>query len=92
MSFTVVIPARYASSRLPGKPLADIAGKPMIQHVCERAAESRDGREPEVPNVSRSASNSAPMLNSVRCLHAWPVQYSAAKLRRGAGIAPNEAS
>ncbi|HBM48884.1 MAG TPA: 3-deoxy-manno-octulosonate cytidylyltransferase, partial [Marinobacter sp.] len=36
MSFTVVIPARYASSRLPGKPLAMIAGKPMIQHVCER--------------------------------------------------------
>ena len=44
MSFTVVIPARYASSRLPGKPLADIAGKPMIQHVCERAAESRADR------------------------------------------------
>ncbi len=44
MSFTVVIPARYASSRLPGKPLAMIAGKPMIQHVCERAQESRAGR------------------------------------------------
>src|SRR5690554_293884 len=44
MSFTVVIPARYASSRLPGKPLAMIAGKPMIQHVCERAAESRASR------------------------------------------------
>jgi 3-deoxy-manno-octulosonate cytidylyltransferase (CMP-KDO synthetase) len=33
----IVIPARYASSRLPGKPLMDIAGKPMIQHVYERA-------------------------------------------------------
>ncbi len=33
-----VIPARYASSRFPGKPLAPIAGKPMIQWVCERAA------------------------------------------------------
>ncbi|MEX0604184.1 MAG: 3-deoxy-manno-octulosonate cytidylyltransferase [Marinobacter sp.] len=44
MSFTVVIPARYASTRLPGKPLADIGGKPMIQHVCERAAESRAER------------------------------------------------
>jgi len=44
MSFTVVIPARYASSRLPGKPLAEIAGKPMVQHVCERAAESRAER------------------------------------------------
>lgn len=40
MSFYVVIPARYASSRLPGKPLADIAGKPMIQWVYERACES----------------------------------------------------
>ncbi|MDH5361441.1 MAG: 3-deoxy-manno-octulosonate cytidylyltransferase [Gammaproteobacteria bacterium] len=37
MSFRVVIPARYASSRLPGKPLLDIAGKPMVQHVYERA-------------------------------------------------------
>ncbi|MBY5993878.1 3-deoxy-manno-octulosonate cytidylyltransferase [Ferrimonas balearica] len=37
MGFVVVIPARYASTRLPGKPLAAIAGKPMIQHVAERA-------------------------------------------------------
>ena len=35
-----VIPARWASSRFPGKPLAEIAGKPMIQWVWERAAES----------------------------------------------------
>lgn len=35
-----VIPARYASTRFPGKPLALIAGRPMIQHVCERAAAS----------------------------------------------------
>jgi 3-deoxy-manno-octulosonate cytidylyltransferase (CMP-KDO synthetase) len=33
-----IIPARYASQRLPGKPLADILGKPMVQHVYERAA------------------------------------------------------
>ena len=38
--FKVVIPARYGSSRLPGKPLLDIAGKPMIAHVCERAKEA----------------------------------------------------
>ncbi|KEI71317.1 3-deoxy-manno-octulosonate cytidylyltransferase [Endozoicomonas elysicola] len=38
--FTVVIPARFASSRLPGKPLAEIAGKPMVQHVYERALAS----------------------------------------------------
>ncbi len=40
MSFHVIIPARYASTRLPGKPLLDIGGKPMLQHVCERAEES----------------------------------------------------
>lgn len=40
MSFSVVIPARFASSRFPGKPLADLAGKPMLQHVYERACES----------------------------------------------------
>ncbi|WP_044875093.1 3-deoxy-manno-octulosonate cytidylyltransferase [Pseudomonas sp. LFM046] len=39
-AFTVVIPARYASTRLPGKPLQDIAGKPMIQHVWEQACRS----------------------------------------------------
>jgi 3-deoxy-manno-octulosonate cytidylyltransferase (CMP-KDO synthetase) len=38
--FTVIIPARHGSTRFPGKPLADIAGKPMIQHVHERAQES----------------------------------------------------
>lgn len=40
MTFQVIIPARYASSRFPGKPLADIAGKPMVVRVCERAAQS----------------------------------------------------
>jgi 3-deoxy-manno-octulosonate cytidylyltransferase (CMP-KDO synthetase) len=40
VEFVVVIPARYASSRLPGKPLADICGKPMIQHVYNKAAAS----------------------------------------------------
>ena len=38
--FTVVIPARYASSRLPGKALADLGGKPMVVRVAERAARS----------------------------------------------------
>jgi 3-deoxy-manno-octulosonate cytidylyltransferase (CMP-KDO synthetase) len=38
--FKVVIPARYGSTRLPGKPLLPIAGKPMIQHVFERASAS----------------------------------------------------
>jgi 3-deoxy-manno-octulosonate cytidylyltransferase (CMP-KDO synthetase) len=37
MPFDVIIPARYASTRLPGKPLADIAGKPMVVRVAELA-------------------------------------------------------
>ena len=40
MSFTVLIPARYASTRLPGKPLLDIAGKPLVVRVAERAQAS----------------------------------------------------
>jgi len=44
MSFTVIIPARFSSTRLPGKPLLDIGGKPMIQHVYERACQSEAQR------------------------------------------------
>jgi 3-deoxy-manno-octulosonate cytidylyltransferase (CMP-KDO synthetase) len=40
VKFSVIIPARYASTRFPGKPLVDLAGKPMIARVCERAARS----------------------------------------------------
>jgi len=42
--FTVIIPARYASTRLPGKPLAEIAGKPMVVRVAERAARAGAAR------------------------------------------------
>jgi 3-deoxy-manno-octulosonate cytidylyltransferase (CMP-KDO synthetase) len=44
MSVLILIPARMASTRLPGKPLADIVGVPMIVHVARRAAESGLGR------------------------------------------------
>jgi 3-deoxy-manno-octulosonate cytidylyltransferase (CMP-KDO synthetase) len=44
VSFTVLIPARLASTRLPNKPLADLGGKPMIVRVAERAALSRAGQ------------------------------------------------
>jgi 3-deoxy-manno-octulosonate cytidylyltransferase (CMP-KDO synthetase) len=40
VSFNVLIPARYASTRLPGKPLSDIGGKPMVVRVAERARRS----------------------------------------------------
>jgi 3-deoxy-manno-octulosonate cytidylyltransferase (CMP-KDO synthetase) len=44
MAFVVVIPARYASSRLPAKPLADIGGKPMLQWVWQQASQSGASR------------------------------------------------
>lgn len=44
MSVLILIPARLAATRLPGKPLADIHGRPMIVHVAERAAASGLGR------------------------------------------------
>ncbi len=40
VSFRIVIPARFGASRLPGKPLRLLAGKPLIAHVCERALET----------------------------------------------------
>jgi 3-deoxy-manno-octulosonate cytidylyltransferase (CMP-KDO synthetase) len=40
MKFIAIIPARYASTRFPGKPLADIKDKPMVQHVYEKALDS----------------------------------------------------
>ena len=57
----VLIPARMASRRLPGKPLADIAGKPMIAHVLERAVAAAIGPvvvacgEPEIANAVERA-------------------------------------
>src|SRR3984957_1384104 len=42
-SVIILIPARMAATRLPGKPLADIAGRPMIAHVLDRATEAGVG-------------------------------------------------
>ncbi|MFT8720225.1 3-deoxy-manno-octulosonate cytidylyltransferase [Acetobacter sp.] len=61
----VIIPARMASSRLPGKPLAEIAGRPMIVHVLERALAADVGRvvvaaaEPEIVDAVRGAGGEA---------------------------------
>jgi 3-deoxy-manno-octulosonate cytidylyltransferase (CMP-KDO synthetase) len=41
MKVVAILPARYGSTRFPGKPLVDIAGKPMIQHVYERTSQTR---------------------------------------------------
>ncbi|WP_054687940.1 3-deoxy-manno-octulosonate cytidylyltransferase [Pantoea stewartii] len=57
MSFIAIIPARYASTRLPGKPLVDIHGKPMVVHVMARARESGASRvivATDHPEVARA--------------------------------------
>lgn len=58
MAFSIVIPARYQSTRLPGKPLRTIAGKPLIQHVYDRAAASGARRvviATDDPRIERAA-------------------------------------
>jgi 3-deoxy-manno-octulosonate cytidylyltransferase (CMP-KDO synthetase) len=70
MSILILIPARMASTRLPGKPLADIAGRPMIVHVARRAAESGLGRvavatdAPEVAEAVRAEGFEAVMTRA----------------------------
>ncbi|VTU08690.1 3-deoxy-manno-octulosonate cytidylyltransferase [Actinobacillus indolicus] len=60
MRFTVIIPARYASTRLPRKPLLDIVGKPMIQHVWEKTQQAGASRvivatdHPEIEQVVKN--------------------------------------
>ncbi|WP_017348457.1 3-deoxy-manno-octulosonate cytidylyltransferase [Pantoea sp. A4] len=64
MSKTViVIPARYGSSRLPGKPLLDIIGKPMIQHVYERALQVPDIDEVWVATDDERVKNAVEAFN-----------------------------
>lgn len=70
MSVLILIPARMASTRLPNKPLADIAGKPMIVQVAERAAAADIGRvvvaadSPEIVETVRAAGHEAVMTRA----------------------------
>lgn len=70
MQFNVVIPARYASQRLPGKPLADLHGKPLVLHVADRARESGASNiivatdDTRIYDVCRSAGVVAEMTRS----------------------------
>ena len=69
MNPIVVIPARMASTRLPGKPLADIGGRPMIVHVLDRAREAGIGPvavacgEPAIADAVRAVGGTAVLTN-----------------------------
>ena len=65
--FNIVIPARYDSSRLHGKPLADINGKPMIRHVYERACESA-AAEVVIATDSTQVSDAAEAFGASVCM------------------------
>lgn len=72
MNVMCVIPARYASSRLPGKPLAKIAGKPMIQHVYEQAVKA------ELPSAVWVATDDRRVFEAVSAFGGQVVMTSAA--------------
>lgn len=65
--FVVVIPARYASTRLPGKALLDICGKPMLQHVYERGTESK-AREVVIATDDDRIAEAAEAFNATVCM------------------------
>lgn len=68
-SFKVVIPARYASTRLPGKPLLPLAGRPMLQHVYERAMQS-GADEVVIATDDRRIESAAGDFGAVTCMTA----------------------
>ena len=66
-SFVVVIPARYASTRLPGKPLREINGRPMIEHVYERGSES-DADEVVIATDDERIADAAESFGATICM------------------------
>ena len=74
MSFIVVIPARYASTRFPGKPLIDIGGKPMVVRVAERAALSAATRVVIATDDARIAVACSGAGLRLLCCKAYPLR------------------
>lgn len=69
VNFVVVVPARYASERLPGKPLRLIAGLPMLQHVWQRATES-EAQEVVIATDDERILDAAESFGAAVCLTA----------------------
>lgn len=65
--FNIIIPARYASQRLPGKPLRDIVGKPMIQHVYEQACLS-GAKEVVIATDDQRVADAANSFGAIACM------------------------
>ncbi len=90
MNPIVVIPARMAATRLPGKPLAAIHGRPMIAHVLDRArAAGEEGGALEVPPPRRDAADCVPARPSAQALRAViaPLASNSLELVKATSIA-----
>jgi 3-deoxy-manno-octulosonate cytidylyltransferase (CMP-KDO synthetase) len=87
----ILIPARMAASRLPGKPLADIAGEPMIVHVCRRAMEAKIGPvwvatdSPAIAEVVKKAGGAAVMTRPDHASGTDRIQEAAQKIDPAGG-------
>ncbi|MCY4357307.1 MAG: 3-deoxy-manno-octulosonate cytidylyltransferase [Gammaproteobacteria bacterium] len=85
MSFTVIIPARLGSRRLPGKPLLEIGGLPMVQHTWQRAQESNAKRVVVATDDPRII-DSVESFGGEAVLTSWSHQSGTDRLHEAAGI------
>jgi 3-deoxy-manno-octulosonate cytidylyltransferase (CMP-KDO synthetase) len=87
VKFHVIIPARFGSSRFPGKPLADLAGRPMVVRVCEQAAKSGAAAvhvatdDPRIAAAVRAHGHSALMTRADHASGTDRIAEAAAALR-----------
>ena len=88
--FKIVIPARYGSSRFPGKPLADIHGKPMIQRVYEAAVDAGVRGAEKVGEVISSHVIARPHTNIDLVLPLGRSDEAKAELERFIELAPED--
>lgn len=92
MSFIVVIPARFSSTRLPGKPLADIHGKPMIRWVVEQAQKSAAARvvvATDDKRIKRALADSGAEICMTRADHDSGTERLAEVVEQ-LGLSPND--
>ncbi|MGJ9419358.1 3-deoxy-manno-octulosonate cytidylyltransferase [Massilia sp. CMS3.1] len=92
MRFTVIIPARLASTRLPNKPLADLGGKPMVVRVAERARESGAARivvATDHPDILAACAVHGVEARMTRAEHPSGTDRIA-EVARAMGLAPDE--
>lgn len=89
MSAAVIIPARYASTRFPGKPLHLIAGKPLIQHVWERCRQCKNVGEIVVATDDDRIADAARAFGAAVCMTSPDHQSGTDRIAEAARSLPN---